>query len=442
MNRLVSRIRAMDRHQLETVFTSSAFMITAGLTFLNAIMMSRALGDSGRGAVAAVYGNTIVLGWAFQIGVPAAAAYFAKDVDHRRVVMSAWAMTGMFAIPIAAVLTPFYVWLFRGEAFTEGGTSLKLWFIAFVIANLFNNPFLTALFWLRGIGNTVRFNALLALPQVLITLGLAGLFITDTMTVDRALTSTFAAMVGGWAVALTVTKSWPGRGFSKPIFDTIRHYSLRAWVGNLSFFVSLRVDQMVLAGFVPLDELGHYAIAAAVSTLSGPIARGSAQAVLPFVRKAASDEERLDRIQTSLRWVALASFGTLALIGITANQVIPFVFSRDFSASVLPLLILLPGAFATDLTQVYTTALSSFDRPQDASKAQIAAALVTVVGLLTLVSPFGIVGAAITTSISYWVGLAVSVWFWRKLRARVERGEVTGHTERIEDASGEPEVVA
>lgn len=433
MNNVVARLRRMDRQRLETVFTSSAFMVTAGLTFLNAIMLSRGLGDAGRGAVAAAYGNTIVLGWAFQIGVPNAASYFAKDIDSRRVIMSAWTMTLFGAVPLALLLTPFYLWQMSGESFTEGGDSLRTWYIAFVAVNLLNGPFLSAVVWLRGVGNAVKFNVLLALPQVLITLGYAVLFVTDTMTVDRALTSTMITMLTGWVIALSATNSWPGRGFSRPVFDRIRHYSLRSWIGNLSFFVSLRVDQMLLVAFVPLRELGVYAVAAAVSTLSGPVARGAAQALLPFVRHADSDTERLARIRQSLLWVSVASVAVLGLIGLTARFVLPFVFGDDFSEAVTPLLILLPGAFATDMTQVYTTSLASFNRPQDASKAQIAAAVATAIGLATLLPRYGITGAAITTSVSYWVALLANVYFWRRLLVRIESGEATGHTERVEE---------
>ena len=433
MNSLVSRVKSMDRHQLETIFTSSAFMVTAGLTFVNTFLLANALGDDGRGAVAAAYGNTIVLGWAFQIGLPAAAAYFAKDVGIRRVSMSAWAMTSFYAVPMAALLIPFFAWQMQGDVFDDFGTDLKIWYVAFIILNLFNGPFLSAIFWLRGTGNTVKFNGLLALPQLLITLGYLVLFLLDELTVFSALTSTFVMMTIGWSVGLVSTRALPGRGFSMPVFKKMRHYAIRSWAGNLSFVVSLRFDQMLLVGVVSSEDLGVYAVAAAFSTISGAVARGVAQGVLPFVRKAASDEERLDRVRQALIWVAVASIGTLAIIAGSAKFVVPFLLGDDFERSVRPLLFLLPGAFATDVNQVYTTALSAFNRPQDASKAQFASAITTGAGLALLVGPYGIIGAAITTSIAYWVALLVSIYYWNRLKAAVLRGEATGHTESIED---------
>ncbi len=434
MNKLIKRVRAMDRQQMETIFTSSAFLVTNGLLFINLFLLANALGDDGRGAIAAAYGNTVVIGWAFQIGVPNAAAYFAKDIDQRRVIMSSWVMMLTAAIPMALLMIPFYMWQLGGTSFTEGGDTLKYWYLAFIALQLFNGPYLSAVFWLRGSGNLVRFNALLALPQALITGGYIVLFATGTMTVSSALTSTFVMTCIGWVIALTMTSSWPGSGFSREVFQRVRSYSVRAWVGNLSFFVSLRIDQLLLVNFVPLGKLGVYAAAAAISTVSGPIARGAAQALMPFIRSSSSDDERIARINKSLIQVAGMSLVILAAIASTAWWIIPFVLGDRFEGAVLPLMILLPGAWATDVSQILITALSSFNRPQDGSKAQIASAIATAIGLIILLSPYGIIGAAITTTISYWVALIALSFFWRRLLGQVRRGEATGHTEKI-DAS-------
>ncbi len=432
MTSLITKVQGLDRQKLESLFTSSAFLITNGLLFVNLFVLLRAVGTDGRGAVAAAYGNTVVLGWAFQIGVPAAAAYYAKDIDSRRIAMSSWAMVFVGAIPMAVILIPFYLWQLGGESFAEGGQSLQRWYIAFIILQLFNGPFLSGIFWLRGIGNLVRFNVLLALPNVLVTTGYIVLWAFGQLTVDTALTSTFAMTAIGWIVGLSATKSWPGRGYSSEVFKQVRHYGLRAWVGNLSFFVSLRVDQLLLVAFVPLDELGIYAIAAAISTLASPIARGFAQTMLPFIRKASSDEERLWRIRSTYRQVGAISLLVVLAMASTAWFIIPFVLGDDAAPAVRLLLILLPGAWATDATQVLNTGLQQFNKPEAGSKGQIAAAIATAIGLFLLLPSLGTTGAAITTSISYWVAFVISYGYWHQLQGQVARGEITGHTEAMD----------
>ncbi len=44
MNKLLDRIRSMDRQQLETIFTSSAFLVTNGLLFVNLFLLAGELG--------------------------------------------------------------------------------------------------------------------------------------------------------------------------------------------------------------------------------------------------------------------------------------------------------------------------------------------------------------------------------------------------------------
>jgi hypothetical protein len=72
---------------------------------------------------------------------------------------------------------------------------------------------------------------------------------------------------------------------------------------------------------------------------------------------------------------------------------------------------------------------------QRASKAQIAAALITIAGLILLLPNYGIEGAAITTTAAYWVALLVSAYYWNVHRGKVLRGEATGHTEQVKETA-------
>jgi len=411
-----------------TLVTTVIFVLIAGLTFVNAIILTNGLGAAGRGAVATAYGATVVFGWAFQFGLPASAAYYAKDLQQRDILNAAWRMIVVGAIPFAVLLTPFYLWQFNGIAFEEGGQSLKLWYLAFVAVHTLQSPFQSAVFYLRGVGSTVMFNVLLAAPQLLITTGYAVLYLTGNLTVKSALASTMIMLTSGWVIALTASGSWPTFGVRNKHFTAIRSFALRSWVGSLSFIISLRVDQMLLVGFVDLSDLGIYAVAAALATLSSPVARAIAQSLQPFIRHAATDEERLNRITRSLRWIVMASLAVLVPLGLAAKLFIPFVFGEEFSESVVPLLLLLPGAFASDVNQIFATALTGFNHPEKASRAQVYSAITTVIGLLLLLGPYGIIGAAITSSVAYSVGAISTGLYWRSLAREVRAGRKTGTT--------------
>ena len=207
-----------------TIVTTVSFVLIGGLTFVNAIILTNGLGAAGRGAVATAYGSTIVFGWAFQFGVPAAAAYYAKDLEQSDIMNAAWRTVIVGAIPFAVLLTPFYLWQFNGIAFEEGGDSLRLWYLAFVVVQLVQGPFQAAMFYLRGLGSTLAFNVLLATPQLLVTLGYAVLWVTGNLTVRAALVSTMIMITSGWFIALTASKSWPKPGRKNAHLSSIRNY--------------------------------------------------------------------------------------------------------------------------------------------------------------------------------------------------------------------------
>lgn len=438
-------IRPLDTRRLQgqrasTTVTTAAFVFIAGLTFVNAVVLTNALGAEGRGAVATAYGATVVLGWAFQFGMPGAAGYFAKDFDRQVVMNAVWRMCLFGAVPFVILLTPFYLWQLNGTAFEQGGSSLKLWYLAFIALHVLQSPFQSAVYFLRGSGSTVRFNLFLALPQLLVTGGYVLLLVVDRLTVTTALASTMAALSIGWFVTLTYNHAWPAPSGLPSRFSQLRNYGLRSWVGSLSFIVSLRVDQMILVGLVSLEDLGVYAVAAALATLPGPLSRGIGQSLQPFIRHASTDAERLVRIGRSMRWVALASLAVLVPLALVADVAVPWVFGDEFDASVRPLLLLLPGAFASDVNQVVSTALANFNRPENASKAQVASAVTTVIGLAVLLRPYGIEGAAITSSVSYTVALIVALWFWRQLKRDIAAGRATGHTAAQPPSAAEKEI--
>ena len=55
MTNLITKVQGMDRQKLESLFTSSAFLITSGLLFVNLFVLSNALGDSGRALSVHIY---------------------------------------------------------------------------------------------------------------------------------------------------------------------------------------------------------------------------------------------------------------------------------------------------------------------------------------------------------------------------------------------------
>ncbi len=407
--RLQSRLQGQ---RLDSVITSLSYLATAGLGFVNGPILARALGTTGRGELAAVVATTQLIGFVTGFGMPRAAVFFATEIKWRKIIMSSWFTVLVFTLPFLALLIPAYQWVLDGKQ-----DITVTWFYAYLALTVLAGPATTTIFWLRGMSRTIAFNLLNALPAVLTSIGYVGLFIAGRLTLETALVSTFVAQAIARVVVLSYGRSFPGRGFDKQAYKTQRHYGLRAWFGSLSYLVTFRVDQFVLAGIVESDQLGIYAVAATGATLSLPISRGIGQTLLPHVRRAKTDEARFAAIEKALRWVRLASGAAVVGLAALAPFVVPFLFTEEFAPAVIPLLILLPGQFANDVATVLASALDSFNRPEEASKAQVVSAVITVAGLAIFAPLFGIRGAAGVTTAAYLGYLLYISLAYRSLKA-------------------------
>lgn len=398
----------------DSAATALSYLATAGLGLVNLPILGYGLGADGRGELAAVVATTQLIGFMTTFGVPRAAVYFASEIQWRRIIMSSWTSVALFAIPFLLVLFPVYGWLLDGREEIS-----RSWFYAYLAATLLVNPATTTIFWLRGMSRTVAFNLLNALPALLTSLGYVTLAVVGNLTLGNALASTFIAQVLARLIALAYGRSFPGRGFVMADTKRIHGYAWRAWFGSLSYLVTFRVDQFVLTGLVSSADLGHYAVAATAATLSLPLSRGISQTLLPHIRNATTNEERFLAIDKAVRWTRLASGAMLLLLAAVSPFLIPIIASDDFKPAVIPLLILLPGQFANDLATVYAAALDAFNRPEDASKAQILSAIVTIIGLAVLAPIYGIRGAAAVTSIAYLAYIVAILAFYRQAKNQV-----------------------
>lgn len=393
------------RLRRDRLVTTIAGLAVFGLAFITGPILARALGTSGRGAVAAVLIPTQVLGWLLMFGIPQATAYYARMRQERQLVMSSWAFTAAVGIPIVALIWPFVPSLLsRYPPITVD------FFRAFLVASLLVLPFTTTIDYLRGIGKTIAFNVFRLLQHVVNACLVTALFVTDRLDVRLALLVALVANVGAWLLTIGVNRTWPGRGFDRAVFGEQLNYGARVWIGTMSALVIARFDQVLMVGIVEPEALGLYVVAATLAQITGPIGQGVALSLLPHLRVDADASEMHARMTSgALRWTFLASGSTAVLVALTAPFLLPLVYGSAFSGAVIPLLILLPGQVCLDMANVVNAKLEADNRPGKASKGTALGAITTMIFVVPAVRAFGIEGAAFVTSSSQALFLAY-VW--------------------------------
>jgi O-antigen/teichoic acid export membrane protein len=189
--------------------------------------------------------------------------------------------------------------------------------------------------------------------------------------------------------------AWPDVDLGRRTF----WYALRTHGEIISGTVTQRLDLLIIPAFLTASSVGFYAIATSISWIIVNVCGPLALIVMPA---AAHRGE-------SGRNVVIKSLQATLIIGILlggglflfADLGIRLVYGEEFSESVLPLRILLPGTVLYAAAFILLNGLYAENRPFTATIAQMLGMAVTVAGLLIFLRSGGILAAAIVSTVAY-----------------------------------------
>ena len=164
----------------------------------------------------------------------------------------------------------------------------------------------------------------------------------------------------------------------------------------------------MLSQTVPAADLGRYAIAVSISLLPMPLVTAIGNVAFP---RLAAQREVTDATRRLQRLSVLASAGLAAamLVPLAAASywLVPLVFGAAYRGAVPLLWILTPGSVFLACGQVTGDLLRGRRQPAVVAWAEGIAAIFTVALLFALLPLVGVYGAAIASTVSYGVALAV-----------------------------------
>jgi O-antigen/teichoic acid export membrane protein len=233
---------------------------------------------------------------------------------------------------------------------------------------------------------------------------LAVLTSTIGLTVERAAIGWAVAMVAGGL--LTTAASIRSAGLARPerkLLSELIRLGLRLWIGTLTSFLNLRIDQLIMGFIATRATLGIYAVAvnAAEVLLYFPTAIG--EALFPFLAVGQPREQSQQALRAA-RLLVLSTTASIVVAALLGPELIPLVFGPPFGPSVVPFLWLLPGALGFAATRVFTIALATSSTPARFSLPPVISLLVGVVLDLVLIPILGASGAAVAASAAYLAG--------------------------------------
>jgi O-antigen/teichoic acid export membrane protein len=255
----------------------------------------------------------------------------------------------------------------------------------------------------------LRFQALHYLvTSAIATVVTSVLALGAVVVLDLGVEGVFAASVVGSTAAcayglLVVRPALAGR-FSRPELRTMLAFGLPLVPTTLAAWLLALVDRLLLAKLGDLDEVGQFAIAARLTILLQLAVNAFMLAIGPFLYSLYAEQPALEkaargRLLTYLTFIL--GLGAL-LVTLFAHEVLSVLAPRFLDAqwAVGPLAF---GLVAYGLAALLTTGFSLARRTMHLASLSLVAAAVNVTLNLTLIPPFGFVGAAFATASGYLV---------------------------------------
>jgi len=384
------------------VTTFVARVSLLGLAFVASILLARLLGPEGRGTFALVFLLPELAGTLGRLGFDHANAVFAglHPTGRRALVWQSVAIAGVAggAMAIAGACyvslgAPGFTTLVRGPLLLY---LLPLSLVPVVLVNEYWKAIV------RGMNCILTLNllevamAVVALVLLGVLVGWLGLGVWGAVWVDAAIVAgTLVVLVG----LLRGVGAWGKPSLDRAMAMQSAAFALPAYGGTLLAYLNYRVDQFIIAAWLPPVQLGFYVMAVAMAERLWTLPGSVANALLPHLTSSRECDPALSGCiaRHTAIWTGAAS----CVIFVFADPLIRLIYSPAFADVVAPLRWLLPGVVTLGVGKVVMAELLARKKVRETAYASGIAALVNIAGNVTLVPNMGISGAALASTISY-----------------------------------------
>jgi O-antigen/teichoic acid export membrane protein len=370
---------------------------TYALGFASAILLARLLGPSDRGLLG-IQIAMVTFGYAFVgLGLPYSVEYHAGRRERPGALLG---NSLLYGLVLAVVLIP-ATWLLHGQLadLVSAGHGGRQWIlVGFLIP-------LTFLQWtaLNQLAGTLRFglyNVLFAASRVVYVAAMVVLLLSG-LGVTAGLVAAGAASVVAIAAAYVVILRQDRLAFDGALYRRMLSYGARRWPGSLFQILNFRLDVIVLQFFRPLSAVGYYVVAQAVAELVNGVAIAFQSSVLPLISNDDDESGRARTTSSALRHQLILATAAVLVIAVLGPIVLLVGFGPAYRASLVPMLILLPGILLLNTGTVASASLEGRGRPGIMSTLSGASLVVTVVLDVVLIPWLGVTGAAIASLVAY-----------------------------------------
>ncbi len=410
----------LSKHLISSVLTQVPVFI---LGVLSGVFSTRILGDEGKGVFSLFQANSQLFVLVFSLGIQTGVVYFisSKKIEERVVIGMALSVFGICSLILIGILILSSL-IDAGTYFLPEGYSSPAYMMALFLLFLlsFLNSIFGAIFQAHSKFSTINFIALS--NSILNVFAFTGLFFMFDSKLQTSEERFNIILVITLSVLLINSFLWlfhynkqialkPNFNFEfKNQFRTFISYNTSIYIGMFINFFNYRLDLWIVNHYLNNNELSYYSLAANINQIILFLAVTIASVMLPNLSGKTEEERAETFIKVSRLCFSLFFFITLTGYFLS-SWIIPFMYGNEFESTVMPFQIILPGMLFSCITQVFSIFIVSSNRNIFNITACSAGLVFTLVLDLLLIPRIGIGGAAIATTLSYFVIFVITYIF-------------------------------
>jgi PST family polysaccharide transporter len=390
---------------------SQAGVLVIGLATQSALAWW--LGTAGRGSYAACVVFATILNVLFVVGFDVAIEVF---VASRKLTPSE-AVTYVFlcgavssVVAVAAGLVAFHlpIALLEKASRTQFLMALALVPLGMIATVLSRFPAALGRFGMGAFVQVGQLTVQLVLTVILVRGMGAGV---EGAIMASAATSLLVVLGVPLLLGRVTTCTWVRPSLAR--LREIWSFGVRYYIGKISNLATVELGTVIVAMFVTRDEIGLFAVAAAVTARAEFIPNVLGIVILP--RVASNGGGRPDLVAQCARVSTVVCAALLGVLVLFAPWIVGIVFSPAFLPAVPLIRIIAAGTLIRCAAKVVVPYLTSRNRPGLASAAVFTGMVVNVGVMLALLAPMGLPAAALGVSLSHLVSSAILLGGFRSV---------------------------
>ena len=397
------------RNVFETYATR---VMLLGVTLLTTIVVARFLGPEGRGlyAVAAALGS---LGVQFgNAGLHTANVYYAaREPEQLPLLIGNSLLVGLGCGAILATVGAVVTWLapdlisLRGNILLLGLLWIPLGITYLLIQDL-----------LLGVHDVRGYNLLEIVNKTFPLILMATLALTRLVSVSSFFATTVLIITACtiWGVSRLRSSCSTYPRISIALLGMSFHYALRTYLVTLFSFFVFRADLFMVQHMLGAADAGLYSIASSMADSVWLLAVVVGTILLPKLSSLPDLKTKLHLTQRALVGIVVSLLPLLLLGSLSSGPVIRILFGPAFMPSRLPFILLMPGMLFLGIETVAMQFLNSVGCPLSVVWLMASCATLNFIANLWAIPRYGISGASVVSSITYFVAAAfVLLLTWR-----------------------------